>query len=110
MQTEKQTPSLLKLDRAGTALVVTDPQNDFLKEGGVAYGLFADNLREVGTIDNIDRLLKAARKSEVQVVMAPARLVPRPPRAASSRLSSNCGWTEDFLADPDPRLELPTCH
>ena len=53
------------------------------------------------------------RKSEVYYyfyhAINPARPVRRPPRAASSRLSSSCGWTEEFLSVQDPRLELPTC-
>ena len=40
----------------------------------------------------------------------PARPVRRPPRAASSRPSGSCGWTEEFLSVQDPRLELPTCR
>ena len=32
-----------------------------------------------------------------------------PPRAASSRPSGSCGWTEEFLSVQDPRLELPSC-
>src|SRR5258705_6973006 len=39
----------------------------------------------------------------------PARPVRRPPRAASSRPSGSCGWTEEFLSVQDPRLELPSC-
>jgi hypothetical protein len=38
------------------------------------------------------------------------RPVRRPPRAASSRPSGSCGWTEEFLSVQDPRLELPTCY
>jgi len=39
----------------------------------------------------------------------PARPVRRPPRAASSRPSGSCGWTEELLSVQNPRLELPTC-
>jgi nicotinamidase-related amidase len=71
MAEPKVAPPKPAIDRARTAVVVTDPQNDFLNEKGIAYGLFADNLREVGTIDNIDRLFKAAKKANVQVMVSP---------------------------------------
>lgn len=54
-----------------TALVVTDPQNDFLDEKGVAYGLFAENIKELHTVDNIELLLKAAKKSSTPVFVSP---------------------------------------
>ncbi len=42
------------LDKAHTAVLVTDPQNDFLREDGKLYGLLKDNLAELGTIANLD--------------------------------------------------------
>ncbi|MCU7851989.1 MAG: cysteine hydrolase [Candidatus Thiodiazotropha sp. (ex Monitilora ramsayi)] len=54
-----------------TALVVTDPQNDFLDEKGVAYGLFADNIKALDTIDNIERLFKMAKDQSIPVFVSP---------------------------------------
>lgn len=54
-----------------TALVVTDPQNDFLDAKGIAYGLFAENLKELNTVDNIERLFKAAQNSSTPVFVSP---------------------------------------
>lgn len=59
-----------------TALVVTDPQNDFLDEKGIAYGLFAENLKELHTVDNIERLFKAAKKSAMPVFVSPHAYFP----------------------------------
>lgn len=58
-------------EKGRLALLVTDPQNDFLSESGKAYGLFADNLRELGTVDNLERLFKAAKRSNVPVFVSP---------------------------------------
>jgi nicotinamidase-related amidase len=81
------------MDRDRTALVITDPQNDFLAESGIAYGLFADNLRELGTIDNLERLFRAAKKGGIQVFVSPHFYFPhdsgwRSPGALQSQLLS----------------------
>ncbi len=54
-----------------TALVVTDPQVDFLSEKGVAYGLFADNLKRLNTIENIEKLFKTAKHQSLPVFVSP---------------------------------------
>ena len=54
-----------------TALVVTDPQNDFLDEKGVAYALFADNIKALHTIDNIEKLFKSAKSRDIPVFVSP---------------------------------------
>jgi len=59
------------LDHKSTALLITDPQNDFLKEGGAAFALVKDNLEEVGTIENIDLLFRSAKASNVPVFISP---------------------------------------
>lgn len=64
------------LAKGRTALVVTDPQNDFLDPKGAAYGLFAENLKELNTVDNIERLLKAAKKAAMPVFISPHAYFP----------------------------------
>lgn len=59
------------LDKARTAVLITDPQNDFLREDGKLYKLLADNLKELGTIDNIETLMKAAKKSGITLAVDP---------------------------------------
>jgi nicotinamidase-related amidase len=51
--------------------VVTDPQNDFLSEKGVAYGLFADNIKQLDTINNIEKLFKTAKHKALPVFVSP---------------------------------------
>lgn len=63
--------SLPALDKARTAVLITDPQNDFLSPDGKLYGLLADNLKELGTIGNIERLMKTAKKTGVALAVDP---------------------------------------
>jgi nicotinamidase-related amidase len=64
-------PAAFNLAKGRTALVVTDPQNDFLDPKGIAYGLFADNLKELNAIENMEQLFKAAKKSGMAVFVSP---------------------------------------
>ena len=64
-------PPPFPLAKGHTALVVTDPQHDFLDPKGVAYGLFADNLKELNAIDNMERLFKTAKQSGMPVFVSP---------------------------------------
>jgi nicotinamidase-related amidase len=50
-----------------TAVVITDPYNDFLHPKGKLYGLLADSLKEKDTIAHIKQLLDAARAHNIPV-------------------------------------------
>ena len=54
-----------------TALVITDPQNDFLSPDGVTWGLVGDSVMANGTVDNIESLLKAAKAGGTPVFISP---------------------------------------
>ena len=54
-----------------TAVLVTDPQNDFLSEQGVTWELVGDSVKENKTIENIERLFKAAKDNGYQVFISP---------------------------------------
>ena len=58
-------------DREVTALVVTDPQNDFLSPDGVAWGLVGKNVMENKTVENIERLFRAAKDVGFPVFISP---------------------------------------
>lgn len=64
-------PALPSFDKKHTAVVITDPQNDFLKEDGKLFKLLADNLKELGTIDNIEKLMVAAKKNGTALAVDP---------------------------------------
>ncbi|TDK49879.1 cysteine hydrolase [Antarcticimicrobium luteum] len=64
-------PSTMKLDLSRTALVVTDPQNDFLSPDGVTWGVVGKSVTEHGTVQNIDRLFAAAKAAGLTVAVSP---------------------------------------
>ena len=54
-----------------TALVITDPQNDFLSPEGVTWGMVGENVTANNTVENIESLFKAAKENEVPVFISP---------------------------------------
>lgn len=54
-----------------TALVVTDPQNDFLSPEGVTWGVVGKNIEANGTVDNIDSLFATAKSVGMPVFISP---------------------------------------
>jgi nicotinamidase-related amidase len=54
-----------------TALVVTDPQNDFLSPNGVAWGVVGNSVTENDTVENIDSLFRVAKAADMPVFISP---------------------------------------
>jgi len=54
-----------------TALVLTDPQNDFLSPEGVTWGVVGASVTANNTVDNIGQLLKTAKKNDIPVFVSP---------------------------------------
>jgi len=54
-----------------TALVVTDPQNDFLSPKGVTWGLVGRSVEKNKTVENIEALFKAAKANSYDVFISP---------------------------------------
>ncbi len=54
-----------------TALVVIDPQNDFLSPNGVAWGVVGQSVTENRTVENLDSLFRAALDVDMQVFISP---------------------------------------
>jgi nicotinamidase-related amidase len=54
-----------------TALVVTDPQNDFLSPEGVTWGVVGESVKANHTVEHIGQLLKAAKASDIPVFVSP---------------------------------------
>ena len=54
-----------------TALVVTDPQNDFLSPDGVTWGMVGQSVTENNTVENIESLFKAAKANDIPVFISP---------------------------------------
>ena len=56
---------------ADTAIVITDPQNDFLSPEGVTWGLVGESVEENGTVGHIEQLLKTAKDKGYDVFVSP---------------------------------------
>jgi nicotinamidase-related amidase len=61
----------MELDLSRTALLVTDPQIDFLSPRGAAWGVFRESITEHGTVENLGRLFEASRRAGIPVVISP---------------------------------------
>ena len=61
----------MDINRDNTAVLVIDPQNDFLSETGVTWELVGDSVKENGTIENIERLFQTAKDKHYDVFVSP---------------------------------------
>jgi nicotinamidase-related amidase len=64
-------PSTFTLDPHRAALVVVDPQNDFLSPDGVSWQFFGDSITENGTVEHIEQLFAAAKAADITVAVSP---------------------------------------
>jgi nicotinamidase-related amidase len=64
-------PSDMVLDLKRTALVITDPQIDFLSPDGVTWGVVGASVTEHNTVANIGRLFEAAKQIDMTVAVSP---------------------------------------
>lgn len=61
----------MRFDPSRTAVVITDPQNDFLSEKGVTWGVVGKSVTKNNTVKNIESLFKAAKKNNIPVFVSP---------------------------------------
>ena len=61
----------MDINKADTAVLVTDPQNDFLSEKGATWQLVGDSVTENNTIENIERVIKTAKDNGFEVFISP---------------------------------------
>ncbi len=54
-----------------TALLITDPQNDFLSPKGVTWGVVGKSVTDNNTVENIDALFKTAKANDIPVFVSP---------------------------------------
>ncbi len=60
-----------KVTKGNTALVITDPQNDFLSPKGVTWGVVGKSVTENGTVENLEALFKVADNVDLPVFVSP---------------------------------------
>ncbi len=61
----------MTIEFARTALVITDPQNDFLSPKGVTWGVVGKSVTANDTVNNIERLFKVAKQQGMPVFISP---------------------------------------
>ncbi|HTR05327.1 MAG TPA: cysteine hydrolase [Paraburkholderia sp.] len=60
-----------RLERSKAALVVVDPQNDFLSPSGVSWPFFGESIIENNTVEHIGQLFEAAKAVDLVVAVSP---------------------------------------
>ncbi len=66
-----------KAERGRTALVITDPQRDFLSEDGVVWPVVGPSVEANNTVEHLKQLLTAAHEFGVPVFISPHYYYPQ---------------------------------
>ncbi len=61
----------MDVERSNTALVLTDPQNDFLSPDGVTWGVVGESVTKNNTVENLETLLRTAKADGIEVFVSP---------------------------------------
>ncbi|WP_406829141.1 cysteine hydrolase [Microbulbifer sp. ARAS458-1] len=67
----------VKLIKGQTAIVITDPQIDFLSPKGVAWSLVGKSVTKNGTVNNLEKLMQAAQENDIVLVISPHYYAPQ---------------------------------
>jgi nicotinamidase-related amidase len=66
----------MKFDPNDTGVVFIDPQNDVLSERGTAWGAVGQSVKENKTIENMERIFRAAKQNAYDVFISPHYFYP----------------------------------
>lgn len=61
----------MEFSNTDTAVLVIDPQNDFLSERGATWTLVGDSVTENHTVEHVEQLLKTAKARGYEVFVSP---------------------------------------
>ena len=61
----------MEINAKDTAIVITDPQNDFLSEKGVTWALVGDSVKENGTVEHLEALIDTGKTCGYDVFISP---------------------------------------
>ena len=61
----------MEIEPGRTAVLITDPQNDFLSPDGVTWGVVGASVTENNTVESIGKLMKAAKASGMPLFISP---------------------------------------
>lgn len=67
----------VKLSKGNTAILITDPQNDFLSPKGATWNLVGKSVVANKTVENIEKLFITAGKKNVPVFVSPHYYYPQ---------------------------------
>jgi len=79
----------MDIRREDTAIVFIDPQNDVLSEKGLAWPLVRESLQENNTIENMERIFKAAKSAWIRGLHLSALFLSRGQRMEIQRTAGN---------------------
>src|SRR5215472_18520682 len=68
--------SQMNIEKADTAVVFIDPQNDVLSEKGANWGAVGASVIENHTVENMERIFKAAKVNGYEVLISPHYFYP----------------------------------
>lgn len=61
----------LDYTRGNTAVVITDPQRDFLHPKGVTWGVVGESVTKNNTVKNLESLMKTAKAKDIPLFISP---------------------------------------
>ena len=61
----------MNMQKTDTAVVFIDPQNDVLSEKGSSWGVVGASVTENHTVENMERIFKAAKANGYEVFISP---------------------------------------
>jgi nicotinamidase-related amidase len=66
----------MDINKNDTAVVFIDPQNEVLSDKGLAWGAVGDSVKENKTVENMERIFKAAKEKGFEVFISPHYFFP----------------------------------
>ncbi|SDL22606.1 cysteine hydrolase [Nonomuraea jiangxiensis] len=66
----------MEIQQSDTAVVFIDPQNDVLSENGTSWAAVGASVTENGTVENMERIFRAAKKRGYDVFISPHYFYP----------------------------------
>jgi len=73
-------PALPQIDMlvtaSDTAIVITDPQIDFLSPDGVTWGVVGESVTEHGVVEHLGQLMQAAKDNDMELFISPHHYYP----------------------------------
>jgi nicotinamidase-related amidase len=75
-QANQKEQHVMDITKNDTAVVFIDPQNDVLSETGINWGAVGASVRENHTVENMERIFKAAKTGGFEVFISPHYFFP----------------------------------